>query len=62
MEPNFTPPYMTVSQVADYLQCSTRSVHRFKFHGKLKGYKVPGTRLLRFRRNDVERVMKRANP
>ena len=60
MESNFTPPYMTVTQVAEYLQVSIRSVHRFKKEGKLKGYKVPGTRLLRFRRGEIEKVMEKA--
>jgi len=58
---NFTPPYMTVEQVAEYLQMSVTSVWRFRRQGKLKGYRVPGTRLVRFRRNEIEKVMEKAN-
>lgn len=59
MEPNFTPPYMTVEQVAEYLQISVTSVRRFKRQGKIKGYRIPGTRLMRYRRNEIERVMEK---
>ena len=60
MEADFTPPYMTVEQVAKYLQISVTSVRRFKREGKIKGYRIPGTRLLRYRRNELEKVMERA--
>ena len=60
MEADFTPPYMTVEQVAKYLQISVTSVRRFKREGKSKGYRIPGTRLLRYRRNEIEKVMERA--
>ena len=58
---NFTPPYMTVEQVAEYLQMSVTSVWRFRKEGKLKAYRIPGTRLIRFRRNEIEKVMERTN-
>ena len=60
MEADFTHPYMTVEQVAKYLQISVTSVRRFKREGKIKGYRIPGTRLLRYRRNEIEKVMERA--
>ena len=60
MEADFTPPYMTVEQVAKYLQISVTSVRRFKREGKIKGYRIPGTRLLRYRRNEIEKVMEKA--
>tara|TARA_R110002020_G_scaffold50858_16_gene144152 strand:+ start:2667 stop:2855 length:189 start_codon:yes stop_codon:yes gene_type:complete len=60
MESNFTPPYMTVTQVAEYLQMSPASVWRFRSEGKLKAYRIPGTRLIRFRRSEIEKVMEKA--
>jgi excisionase family DNA binding protein len=60
MEADFTPPYMTVEQVAKYLQISVTSVWRFKREGKIKGYRIPGTRMIRYRRKEIEKVMERA--
>lgn len=44
--------YMTVSQVAELLQLSEKTVYRLAQRGELPGFKVGGS--WRFRRRDID--------
>ena len=49
---------LTVSQVADKLQCSTRTVHRMRDTGRLQGvYLTQSRKSLRFSSEAVEKLM-----
>lgn len=58
-----TPPLMTAAEVADTFQVSKASVSRWVKEGHLPAVELPGgTKVLRFRREDVERFLAPAQP
>jgi excisionase family DNA binding protein len=48
-------PWLTIREAADYLHTSTRNVHRFVEHGRLRPSYGTGRRPL-FRRDDLDRI------
>jgi len=51
--------YVTASQAADYLSVHVRTVYRYALAGVLVAHRVAGSRSVRFRRADVERLLVR---
>jgi excisionase family DNA binding protein len=49
--------YVTAQQAADYLAVNVRTVYRWSIDGRLRAHRIAGTRAVRFRRVDVERLL-----
>lgn len=47
----------TIQETATYLQVSTRTVTRLLKSGKLRGHSLSGTRVVRIRRDEIERFL-----
>lgn len=54
--------YLTLDQVATMLGKHTRTVRRLVTRGALRGYHIPGSRGLYFKRADIEAALQPVEP
>jgi len=48
---------ITVKDVAEMFMLSTHTIYKLVEHGKLRHYRVPGTRAIRFLRSELLQMM-----
>lgn len=53
----FGRPYLSISETADYLGVTTRTVRQAIADGRLTGYRL-GARLVRLRRDEIDAAMR----
>jgi excisionase family DNA binding protein len=51
------PAFWNVRQVAAYLGCSTGAIWLWEREGTLRSYRKVGSRVVRFKREDVDRLI-----